>query len=325
VDKVYSRAASAAKEGQKATLAVVTDAAGHTPQVVGARMLVYADGRIEGTVGGGRFEYEVIHRAKTLTDAKESQLTTLHLGAELGMCCGGRMEVLTTPLHAQLSWLEEVNAHQQQGQPVWIKTELSGTRMGTRMISSTAVPTPQGRAYEGTGVTTDTDGQRYLVESLAPAPRLILFGAGHVARPTAQLASTLGYRVVVVDDRPDWNTNHRFPSATEQILESYEDFMHHFRPQENDSLLIITQGHDFDQMILEKVISYPVAYLGMIGSETKVIKAVKKLRARDVAANWIEKLHAPIGIDIGALTPDEIAVSIMAEIITVRRKGTTRN
>jgi xanthine dehydrogenase accessory factor len=138
--------------------------------------------------------------------------------------------------------------------------------------------------------------------------------------PTAQMAQLIGYQVAVIDDRPEWNNDERFPNA-ERILEPYEDVLFDFETRPDDALLIITRGHDFDQLILEALIDRDVAYLGMIGSNTKVTKAVKKLQARGVDGALIDRLHAPIGLSIGALTPEEIAVAIMAEIVQSLRRG----
>ena len=315
VDSVYVNAAAAAHEGRQATLVVVTEAAGHTPQVVGARMLVWPDGRVEGTVGGGRFEQEVAVRAQ---GAERPALVTLHLGAELGMCCGGRMQVLVTPIRSGEAWLQEVASAVAAGRELVLRTALDDAHLGERRIAAALPPLDGERRFEHAGLCFEEEG-RALYEHLRAAPRMVLFGAGHVSRPTAQLATLLGYRVVVVDDRPEWNSAERFPQPAERVLEPYEDFLAGFDPKPTDALLIITRGHDFDQVVLEAVVRKEVAYLGMIGSRTKVHKAVQKLRSRGVDEAHIARLHAPVGLTLGALTPEEIAVAIAAELVAVRR------
>jgi xanthine dehydrogenase accessory factor len=286
-------------------------------------MIVYADKRIGGTVGGGRFEHEVIERASAMVHDTSSSLLTLHLGAELGMCCGGRMEVLVSPLNSADSWLGSLKEALQKDKQIWLSTSLEEGSLGRRSLGSAEIPLSGGRRYSNCAVITNDDEQRLMVERVHHASRLILFGAGHVAQPTARMAQMLGYRVSVIDDRPDWNSEARFPDVSERILAPYEDVLFDFETLSDDALLIITRGHDYDQLILEALINEDVAYLGMIGSDTKVKKAVKKLEARKVNPSKIEKLHAPIGLSIGALTPQEIAVAIMAEIVATKR-GTER-
>jgi len=319
VNIVYRKAALAASQGLSAALVVVTDAAGHTPQVVGAKMLVYGDKQIEGTVGGGRFEFEVIERASTMVNDEKPTLVMLQLGAELGMCCGGRMEVLITPIGTKDTWLSTVSEMLVQDNQVWLTTSLESDDLGVRNFGEGNYRLSGRRRYVGSAVITGEGGRRMLVERINKASRLVLFGAGHVAQPTAHLAHMLGYQVVVIDDRPEWNSEERFPEASQRILEPYEDVLFDFESRPDDALLIVTRGHDFDQLILESVIGLEVAYLGMIGSDTKVKKAVKRLQARGVNQEQTLHLHAPIGLSIGALTPEEIAVSIVAEIVAVKR------
>ncbi len=312
---MYVKAAAAARDGRPGTLVVVTEAVGHTPQVVGARMLVWPDGSIDGTVGGGRFEQEVIARSQK---ASRSALVTLHLGAELGMCCGGRMQVLMTPVGPDSTWLADVAKAYESHSEIVVRTSLAPGDLGQRRIVSQLPALDGERRFEHAGIAFEADGPA-LYELLRAAPRLILFGAGHVSQPTAQLATLLGYRVIVVDDRPDWNNAVRFPEVSARLLEAYEDFLADYEPRPTDALVIITRGHDFDQLILEAVVRFNVAYLGMIGSRTKAHKAVSKLRARGVDEACIARLHSPVGLQIDALSPGEIAVAIAAELVSVRR------
>ncbi len=318
VDTVYHRAAAAARDGIPAVLVVVTRATGHTPQVVGAKMLVTKSGPLYGTVGGGRFEHEVILRARELTSQLDSELLTLALGAQLGMCCGGVMEVLLTPISSADHWLEEVSRQPEADVERWLRTSLASESLGQRRVSSDGAQLSGERRFENTGVLEGTN--RVLVERLQAEARLVLFGAGHISQPTARIGALLGYQVSVIDDREDWNTAERFPTAAERILLPCEDYLDTFEPRPSDCLVIITRGHDFDQLILEHLVTAKVSYLGMIGSRSKVHKAFLKLRAAGVDEALIERICAPLGLDIGALTPEEIAVSIAAELVQHRRR-----
>ncbi len=308
MDAVYREAASARRAGQPATLVVVTKSVGHTPQVVGATMLVRALNLV-GTVGGGRFEHEVIAAARKAVRPERLELA---LGADLGMCCGGVMEVLITPVTAADEWLDAVVQRLDRGETAWLSTDLdSGERV---LTEAGALPAPSSdRRFEHAMVIDER-----LVERIQAPPRLVLFGAGHVAQPTAAIAHMLGYRVVVVDDRPDWNTEARFPDA-ERVLQPVDDYLFDFEPRPTDSLLIVTRGHELDQQVLEAVVEQDVAYLGMIGSTSKVHRAMKRLEAAGIDEARREHVHAPIGLQLGALTPEEIAVSIAAELVRERR------
>lgn len=320
VDTVYRTAAEHARARRPAALAIVTRASGHTPQVVGARMLVAPGAPIVGTVGGGRFEHEVCTLAVDVVQSAAPRLVTLQLGADLGMCCGGIMEVLITPVRAADEWLYQVVDRRDAGEPVWLRTTLGGEALGARTVVGGAPAELTGaRRFSNTAVLGD-GAERALYERFAPPARMILFGAGHVSQPTARLGAMLGYRVSVVDDRPEWNIAERFPDAAERLLEPYEDYLADFCPRPTDALLIITRGHEHDQQVLEHVIEDDVAYIGMIGSRSKVHKARLKLRAAGVAEDRISRLHAPIGMSIGALLPEEIGVAIAAELVAVKRQ-----
>jgi xanthine dehydrogenase accessory factor len=120
----------------------------------------------------------------------------------------------------------------------------------------------------------------------------------------------------VIDPREDWNSSQRFPTATERIVLSYEDFLSDFIPSPADYVVIVTQGHEHDEFILRQMTEHPLRYLGMIGSQRKISRTLRKLPP---TSQWNAELHAPVGLDIGAETPNEIAVAIVAELIQTRK------
>jgi xanthine dehydrogenase accessory factor len=246
------------ENGGRGALATVVRAAGSTPQRVGARMLLDGTGRTWGTVGGGRIEAMVLEALRDCLVHGRSHTQAWELGRTLGMCCGGRMEVL----------LERV------------------------------------------------DG----------AARLIMFGAGHVACPTARLAQSLDFRVSVVDEREELNTAARFPHAERLLLAPSEAFAQ-LAPTAQDFVLVMTHDHQLDQHVLELALKRPHRYIGMIGSRRKVLRIVERMRERDGAGQSLDltHLHAPVGLDIGAVGPEEIAVSVLAELIAVRRDRAARH
>ena len=238
------------KEGTRAVLVTVIETTGHTPQVPGARMLVYENRSIRGTVGGGAVEDTARNLAvEMLGNSAPSTLRSWHLLHDLGMCCGGKMTLFFEPL--------------------------------------------------------------------SPRPRLFLFGAGHVAQPTARLAGESGFSVQVIDDRPEWNNPQRFPHAMARHLVDYRDFVASFSPRKDDFVVVTTQGHEFDDLIVEHVARFPLRYLGMIGSTRKAQKTRRKLTAQGLP-HPDTALHAPVGLSLGGETPAEIAVSIVAQMLAVR-------
>ena len=318
---VYAALAGALQRGETATLALVIDAAGHTPQVAGARMARLGDGQLEGTVGGGRFEHAIVERLATLT---RPERLTLQLGAELGMCCGGRMEALLTPITAlDAEWLSALVERIAAGQPVTLATGLDAAHLGHRRLLAAEPDLHGDRRYASAGRAT-LEGAQWHVEHLEPAHRLLVFGAGHVAKPTAALGSLLGYDVHVIDDRADWCSPARFAEPAVRHVMPHEDFLADYAPRGSDAVVIVTQSHDHDHALVEAFAEQPIAYLGLIGSQTKVEKTRRRLRTRGVTDDRIAHLHAPIGLDLGALTPEEIAVAIAAELVQTRRMGDPR-
>ncbi|MCB9585658.1 MAG: XdhC family protein [Polyangiaceae bacterium] len=236
------------ERSDRAALATVTRTSGSTPQVLGARLLLRRDGSRVGTVGGGAIEEAVLDQLRECLQTRESRTREWDLIRDLGMCCGGRMEVFM-------------------------------------------------EAIEGT-------------------PRLILLGAGHVAQATASLAARVGFAPVVVDAREEFNDEARFPHCT-RILKEPKEAVAELRPTAGDWLLIVTHDHRLDEEALACFGAQPHAYLGMIGSRRKIARILQRLQAKERLPD-LSRVYTPVGLDIGAVTPDEIAVSVVAELIALR-------
>lgn len=151
---------------------------------------------------------------------------------------------------------------------------------------------------------------------------LILVGAGHVAQPMAKLAKMLGFRVVVMDDRPEYATRERFPEADQLIVDSWEKALGKAVIDENSFIIILTYAGEYDELALRKVINSKAAYIGMIASQSKAKAILAKLQMEKVPNDLLQRVITPIGLDVGAETPAEIAVSTMAQIISIRKKAT---
>src|SRR4030088_736376 len=157
------------------------------------------------------------------------------------------------------------------------------------------------------------------VEPVLPPALLYVFGAGHVAINLSQSAANAGFDVIVTDDRSSFATKERFPSAREVHAEDFDQAMRHLDPNESSYIVIVTRGHRDDMRILRWAVQTQARYVGMIGSRRKVIEIFKTLQKEGVPAHLFDRVHAPVGLDIGAVTPEEIAVAITAELIAIRR------
>ncbi len=159
-----------------------------------------------------------------------------------------------------------------------------------------------------------------LVEPILAQPTLYIFGAGHVSFPISKIAKMVGFKVVVIDDRAEFANKNRFPEADEIFAEDFSEIFSKLKINRSSYIVIVTRGHKFDEKVLEWAVKTEACYLGMIGSKTKNEAVFSNLQSKGISKGLLEDIHAPIGLDIHAETPEEIAVSIMAEIIKVRRE-----
>lgn len=158
------------------------------------------------------------------------------------------------------------------------------------------------------------------IEPIKPLPTMHIFGGGHISFFLARIAKVIGFRVVVIDDRPEFANAERFPEADETIAGSLAETMNRLNINGAAYIVIVTRGHMHDAQVLEWAVGTPAAYVGMIGSKKKVAAVFSMMREKGITDEQLSRVHAPIGLPIGADTPEEIAVSIMAEVIQVRRQ-----
>ena len=285
--------------------------AGSAPRHAGAKMFVRADGSARGTIGGGRVELEATERAVAVARGAPAERLVRDLGRDLAMCCGGRMDLWIEPVDAARSAaLADAAARRAARVPCALVTALAG-RGGKEVVGDDDVLRTRRPRLED---------ERF-VEPVLPTDRLVLFGAGHVAAALAPLAQRVGFEVVVCDDDDRFATPERFPGA--HLLPTFDagEAAAALAPFGfADYAIILTRDHAVDQAILEKLLVRDLAYLGLIGSRGKVGRFRRRLAARGIGddAAWA-RVHAPVGLAIGAETPEEIAVSVMAELIAARR------
>jgi xanthine dehydrogenase accessory factor len=236
------------RAGHGGALATVVRTSGSTPQMPGARLLLKADGGAVGTIGGGAIEQRVMLALREILQGGPARLLACDLGRDLGMCCGGSMDIFIEPIPA--------------------------------------------------------------------APRLWIFGAGHVAQPTASLARSVGFEVVVVDEREELNSAERFAGCQRELLDP-ASALSAARISGRDWLLIVTHDHLLDEEALRAALAEQAAYIGVVGSRRKVYRLLQRIAARQGALD-LRRVYAPVGLDLGAVSPAEIAVSIVAELVALR-------
>lgn len=308
---LFAAALAALEAGRGVAIAAVVGAHGSTPRHLGARMAVAADGEQWGTIGGGKIEQLVALAARDVAGGAAPRVVRQHLVRDLAMCCGGSMEVAITPVAGSRDVIAQLAGARRD---LVLVTPLDG---GTLSVREPREGDP--RAHQPV-----VEGDA-LVERVGAVERAIVFGYGHVARSLGPLLDGLGFNVVVCDDG-ETGAIAESPTWAARVVETFdanevERELGGF--SDGDYLLIVTRDHAIDQQLLEQLIAKPLHYLGMIGSRGKVGRFRKRLEAKGLYTEerWA-RLRAPIGFDIGAETPEEIAVAIAAELVAVRRRGT---
>jgi xanthine dehydrogenase accessory factor len=253
--EVLTALVHALDRGEDAALVTIVSTRGSTPQRVGAKMLVFADGRTVGTIGGGCYEHDALLKARESLQTHKPRLVEYELSddfaEESGLVCGGQMQVY--------------------------------------------------------------------IEPLEPSPRLFIVGAGHVAQHLARLAQSVGFRTHVLDDREKFANRDRFPDVDEIVVAPISEWLEVARFPANTYAVVVTRGHRHDWAALRALAPRDLRYLGLIGSRAKVKRIYDALVGEGMPVEALARVYAPIGLDIGAVTPEEIAVSILAELIAVRR------
>jgi xanthine dehydrogenase accessory factor len=166
------------------------------------------------------------------------------------------------------------------------------------------------------------ENKAILMEPFIPKPRLIIFGGGHIAKPLSEFAARVGFAVTIIDDRPFFASSSRFPEAAKVICESFEKSFNTINLRKSDYVAIITRGHRHDGVVLREVLKHDLSYVGMIGSKRRVKGMIGELLNDGFSKDKLELVNSPIGLDIGAITPDEIAISIISQLISYKNKGT---
>ena len=334
------------ESGQRVIYAALVETRGSTPQKAGAAMAVFPDGSQAGTLGGGCVEAEVKRRALALQQQSDAELMTFQLdndyGWDDGLICGGRMTMLVDPLQAPA-------ARQ------YYKSFRELLQNGAGGTEAIALETPGNPASPATRFLFDADGKLiattcdpstipahvadhlkplverprpYIAEGISYLPhlprcRLVIVGAGHVGQQVAQLATDVDFDCWVIADRDDYCNKDRFPRAQRCLVGPIEETLRDLPVDANTFCIIVTRGHHHDEQALFWLARTPARYVGMIGSKRKIRLIFDDLIREGIPEADLERVHAPLGFDIGSQTVPEIAVSIVAELIACRNLPTS--
>ncbi len=337
--------------GKGLALATIVETDGSTPQVPGASAIFSKAGLTAGTVGGGLLEARVEATAvKALLDGK-ARLANIHLDADPsdmeGAICGGSARVLIDPgvggakdvFERALDGFRKrrpgvLAALVTPGRGDLVSIERRFIGVGRASVPGSGPPSLDADAFDGAGPDilaaaledgrprlVKSEGRLIFLEPVRPLPRLIIAGAGHVGRAVARLGSLLDFMVTVIDDRPEFANAKNVPEADEVIVGEIGEALLRIEDSQDNYFIIVTRGHQKDAEALRAAIGRPAAYLGMIGSRRKIeIMHCEFLENGWATAEEWGEVHAPIGLEIGSKTVEEIAVSIAAELVLVRSK-----
>ena len=341
------------EQGEEAVLVTIIASSGSTPRGTGSRMLVRKDGSIEGTVGGGAVEYQAIQAAlKAMEDkasfAKGFTLTRNQV-ADIGMVCGGNVVVYfqyIRPGDQALSGLcGQVLDALTKDEDSWLILDITDEtcwQMGLYSHSlGLAGMKGLGQSCLGPGETGETsgagswsglekelfgskarqkavDGRNYYIEPLVQAGTVYIFGGGHVAQELVPVLAHVGFRCVVMDDREAFANPQVFLQAERTVVGDMEHISDYVDIRSRDYVCVMTRGHQFDYYVQKQAMALHPYYIGIMGSRNKIRVVTDKLLADGFSLEEIQKCHMPIGTDIGAETPAEIAISIAGELIARR-------
>ena len=342
---VYTEAANLARENREFVLATVVNTKGSTPQKPGATLLVRADGSTVGTLGGGCVEGDIWFAAKEALRERTGPIFKDYylnedIAARDGLVCGGSMYFYIEPFE-QSTEVSDLSSQIENafdgGESIAVATVVNpktlelGARLtvaedgtvtgtlGSATADALAVTTankvmPLGKADH---VLTDEGDEIYVAGFTSPAT-LVLVGGGHVNLQVAKIAQMLGFRVFVTDDRPEFANRERFTMAEQTNVAPYDKGLDAFHITKNTAIVIGSRGHHFDDLATEAAVRTSATYVGLLGSKRKTVMIYEALLKRGITPERLKQVHSPVGLDLGGRNPEEIAVSIMAEIIAFR-------
>ena len=320
------------KNGKIGAIATVISRNGSAPRDVGAKMFVGEDGKIYGTIGGGSLEHSVYKQAMSTMGTEKPEMIHIRMDSEEvasdGMICGGDVDVFLEPVHEKnLKLYNRLGELKRMGLNGVLVTQFNGEQYLKTAVEENAeisgddISADDKKAFLEHIRDTDLhfeDG--VIIESLHIAPPLYVFGAGHVSQFISKVAKMVGFYVVIIDDREEFANKERFPDADEILVESFYNVFNNLNFTGSEYVVIVTRGHQFDRDVLIESLKKDTKYIGMIGSRRKVKMVLEHMKEIGLDPEAVDNVYSPIGLSINAETPQEIAVSIVGELIKVRRE-----
>ena len=312
------------RKGEKTVLVTLIASSGSVPRGAGARMLVGSQGRVAGTVGGGAVESRCIETAQQIlklnpTQAPERRTFSLNQTGpgQLDMVCGGQVEAHFLMIQGHdtkiVALCERVEAAFEAGKPLWLCTPLERGEL-TVQDSATLAAFPRIMEWEGV---------KWFTEQIHRPGLVYIFGGGHVTQALVPVLYPLDFPCVVLENRKEFAVRELFPLA---YMVKQIDFLNIFQEisiTEHDYVCIMTRGHDHDLLVQQQVLRTPARYIGVIGSKRKAQYSFEMLQKCGFSQQELSRIVTPIGLPIGGRTPEEIAISIAAQLIQFRSKQNT--
>ena len=322
--------------GRNAVLLSIYKSTGSAPRGAGAHMLVTESGRVFGTVGGGAVEHESELLAHRVLKEKKSVCEHYRLAPndvqDLGMVCGGNVDICFTYVDAdETLWkemAESCRTMEAAGESVWLLVGLNGSHAGEvavygRKTGQIGWKIPETVIDEmcATYGTVEAEGTTYYYERLKSSGKVYIFGGGHVAQALVPILASVDFPCVVLENREEFCRPELFPDAEDvRMIENWH-LNDYVLIGEEDYVCVMTRGHKDDTIVQEQILRTPAAYIGVIGSRRKKASVFRVLKEAGFTDRDLERITTPIGLEIQAETPAEIAISIAAQMIEVRAKG----
>ncbi len=333
------------EDGEDVVMITIINRKGSAPRTAGSKMLVRRDGTIEGTIGGGLFEARAIDMAEEVFRSGQAMTREFKfLGkevTEMDMICGGSAEIFVDLLRCSVpgnaAVCRAIAGHTRRDTGARLVTRIDtvpggGDRLKLAFLDGEGNPAGMSLPVEDLKELDEASRGRfpvlvqvressYLVEPVHFPGTVVIFGAGHVSQKLSYLAAFLGFQTIIVDDRGEFANERRFPDANQIVVPgSMEDCMKDLQVGRNSFLVIVTRGHAFDAVVLAQALRTEAGYIGMIGSRKKREAVYRHLLRSGVREEDLARVHCPIGMDILAETPEEIAVSIAGELVQARAR-----